>query len=220
MITASAAAALCRAAYDADAAGKLDVHIGSGKAIFDYLAPAVFGIGIPGTDDPRSTLCDLAAIPRYCTDIGVPIHMGMKDASDEMYEAVAKACVAADCPVWITGHSLGGSLALITAARLNFAGIPIAGVTAFAPARISTGPIGDRMRGIPMTLYRFGCDEVPLLPVALPFWTWQHPVSLTQLGNPEEDIFPGILEYAEKVIECHRLIHYATAVQALEIVAA
>ncbi len=63
------------------------------------------------------------------------IHGGFRSAlkrvEDEVVEAVMRLMGAGDRALWITGHSLGGALAMLMAARFHFEKIDIAGLYTF-----------------------------------------------------------------------------------------
>jgi len=129
------AAQLCRAAYHADAAGIAaeagveSVETFSGGATFGFVAktdlgPAVVFRGSLGARDDTQTAVenwltnlDYAQVP---TATGM-IHRGFRKAIDsiraQMTEAVRRVAPQGG-PILVTGHSLGGALAILAAAEL------------------------------------------------------------------------------------------------------
>ncbi len=62
----------------------------------------------------------------------VNVHRGFWGALDAIYaDMVAHADEHPDVPIWITGHSLGGAMALLAAARLHVDGYEVGGVHTF-----------------------------------------------------------------------------------------
>lgn len=72
---------------------------------------------------------------------GGRIHRGFRDALDEVWpelQSCLQALTERGCAMWITGHSLGGALALLAASRLPLSAVQ--GVCTFGAPRI-----GDRL---------------------------------------------------------------------------
>lgn len=72
-------------------------------------------------------------LPAFWAEPGVLIHGGWLSAADKVYDEVVELIQAhrggENKPLWITGHSLGGSMSLITALRLQTTGdYPVQGV--------------------------------------------------------------------------------------------
>lgn len=85
-------------------------------------------------------------------------------------------------PVWLTGHSLGGALALVTGALMVAAGHPPAGIVTFgAPAVAYSGGLARCLAGVPCRQYWNGCDAVPSHP-----WLASHPGEVVHIGGPRD----------------------------------
>jgi hypothetical protein len=73
---------------------------------------------------------------------GVPgrVHQGFHQALSGSWNGIANEVVRQSRrgtrPVYVTGHSLGGAMAVLSAARLAAAGVPIAGVYLYATPRV------------------------------------------------------------------------------------
>jgi len=66
-------------------------------------------------------------------------------------------------PIWITGHSLGGALSILTAARLRESRLPVQGVYTFGQPRVGNSDFRKRLK---VRIYRIvrAKDPVPYLP--------------------------------------------------------
>ena len=108
--------------------------------------------------------------------VGARFHKGFMEALEEIWEPMFQAIDAAvakkDRPLFITGHSLGGALALLAAWRLQRQMIPIHNVYTFGAPMV-----GDQIaakafeKEFPNRIYRYvdGGDMVPRLPTVSMF---------------------------------------------------
>lgn len=99
-----------------------------------------------------------------------------------------------DHPIYITGHSLGGSEAYLYAFSRLMRGLRADGVYAFAPARPGDNYIGQCFAAHPEVViqaFRNHRDIVPELPVArkLLHERYEQPILLTELDEPGGDPF-------------------------------
>ena len=146
----------------------------------------------PGTV-PANIHDDLADMD--CETINIPrlghVHKGFWTAMQGIADQLD--AVLGDRPLILTGHSLGGAIALCYAAhRIAVALKPVWGVVTFGAPYVSKGQsFGCTLRGIPVYLYRNGTDPVPELPIHIPgIEDWQQPDMVTQLGDGNG--FPSI----------------------------
>ena len=147
--------------------------------------------------------------------VGARFHRGFMEALHEIWEpllaAITEAVEASDRPLWITGHSMGGSLALLAAWRLqrNFItvhevvtfGAPMTGNLAAAEAfeQEFAGKIPFRscLRWLPIRTLIVRARSRWLRPMRLPQrstqCTMQPPRSWTGSSKPRISIASGTL---------------------------
>tara|TARA_R110002049_G_scaffold27321_2_gene94007 strand:+ start:74971 stop:75885 length:915 start_codon:yes stop_codon:yes gene_type:complete len=104
--------------------------------------------------------------------VGARFHRGFLEALDEiwapLYASVDQRFAASERPVWVTGHSLGGALALLFAWRLHQNFIPVHQVCTFgAPMIGNQAAAAAFAREFPSKVFRYvdAGDLVPRLPM-------------------------------------------------------
>jgi len=103
--------------------------------------------------------------------VGVRFHRGFMEALHEIWEpllaAITEAVEAGDRPLWITGHSLGGSLALLAAWRLQRNFITVHEIVTFGAPMTGNQAAAEAFdREFAGRIFRYVNleDPVPLLP--------------------------------------------------------
>lgn len=125
-------------------------------------------------------LRDFDALPVDDSSIGW-CHQGFRDGTFLVLPAILRG-LDATTPIVLTGHSLGGALAVVTAALLVSIKRPVAKVVTFgAPRAVGSRAIG-LLRNTPTRQYCYGNDPVPLLPPI-----FDHIAPLTAIGRPGDD---------------------------------
>jgi hypothetical protein len=116
-------------------------------------------------------------------------HAGMLDGAESVASIIASA--VGDSPFILTGHSLGGGLALGEAGLLACLGKPPIAVVTFAAPRFGMAQFVKVMLPIVVRQYRRGNDLVPLIPAYMPpllgFADTRAP--LIRIGHPQADPF-------------------------------
>jgi hypothetical protein len=97
------------------------------------------------------------------------VHTGMWNAASRIYRAVKDEVArqgGKDKKVWITGHSLGGGMAGVFAARYLKDGGKVQGLVTFAAPRIGNGDFNDFIASRAKTVQRWvhKNDIIPMLP--------------------------------------------------------
>lgn len=135
-------------------------------------------------------------------------HAGFLDGAESIVEAVSLSVGGASAlyPLYVTGHSLGGALALGVGALLALAKRPPAAIVTFGAPRFGMEKFVDALRPIPVRQYRRGNDVVPLVPFDVPpDLMWCDVCSpLIAIGQPQRDF-----------LSCHHIAGYVDDVTAL-----
>lgn len=107
---------------------------------------------------------------RFTPFPGGRVHVGFHAALAEVDAAILAALAepaVRDLPLWVTGHSLGGALAVLLAARLLTDGRAIRGLYTFGQPRVGDGDFAAHYEpALAGRYFRFlnGNDPVPRLP--------------------------------------------------------
>lgn len=109
------------------------------------------------------------------------MHAGFLAAGEALY-ALARSKLPPD--VILTGHSLGGALALVVGALMCVAGTPPAAIVTFGAPRVGMMKCRRVLSKVTIRQWRNGNDPVP----AVPPWPFLHMVkTLTAIGQPSRD---------------------------------
>jgi len=176
---------LCEEAYQYD-----DLKLAGGTQGIRVRINKTNIIAIRGTEfDFEDILRDLRALPWWSRELGCFAHAGFLKAAREVLP------LAEDLsdPLIITGHSLGGAIAHLTAQLLKS---PVRVVT-FGEPRCILG------RSLPVnadyTRYVNGDDAVPEHPWEL--WGYRHQVEATKIGHHDH-------RFSSKKFTDHKITEY------------
>jgi predicted lipase len=125
-----------------------------------------------------SDACDLLIVPEgdlgtdfVAAGVGARFHMGFIKALADIWQPVSEAVATVrqknDRPLWITGHSLGGALALLAAWRFKRKFVPVHQVYTFGAPMIGNDLAAQAFdRELPDRIFRYvnSPDPVPMLP--------------------------------------------------------
>jgi hypothetical protein len=151
-------------------------------------------VAFQGTRDIGQVLQDLDCRPHFVHGIGY-CHHGFTVLAEGVYPLVKN--LRADyfgMPITLTGHSLGGAVAILVAALLVRDRIADPTIITFGAPRVSVGHAVRRAFARPLTpiiLYRNGVDIVPDLPPLL-----SHPAPLLEIGKPSDALDAGESDHA------------------------
>jgi hypothetical protein len=122
--------------------------------------------------------CDLLVVPEgdlgtdfVAAGVGAKFHLGfikaLADIWEPVYLSVSDERKKSDRPVWITGHSLGGALALLAAWRFKRKFVPVHQVYTFGAPMIGNDEAAQAFnRELSDRVFRYvnSPDPVPMLP--------------------------------------------------------
>jgi pimeloyl-ACP methyl ester carboxylesterase len=153
---------------------------GGSTQVFVFQGAQALIVAFRGTEQlPEDWITDLDAKPKLRPwDVkgeSIFVHTGFADALDAVWAQLRPLLLASKHPVWFTGHSLGGALAVLAAYRLSQCEGPVTptvgGVYTFGQPRVGNP---DLARSIPAQLsqrifrYVNSSDIVPLVPPSTP----------------------------------------------------
>jgi triacylglycerol lipase len=133
--------------------------------------------------------------------VGARFHRGFLEALAEIWEPLRAAVQAAiderERPLWVTGHSLGGAIALLAAWRLQRNFISVHEVVTFGAPMIGNAAAAEALqREFPNRIFRYVDieDPVPLLPtVSLVANAYAHCMNEVRLQGPNPKAFAQAL---------------------------
>jgi triacylglycerol lipase len=96
-------------------------------------------------------------------DLGIVVHQGFHDDAEAVW-TFARPLLKPGLETRITGHSLGGALALLIAMRLQTEGFPVGRIVTFGQPKVTNAKGVDRFRDLPLLRIVNHDDPVPLLP--------------------------------------------------------
>ena len=140
-------------------------------------------VAFRGTQDVRDWLRDFDALPCEDPDLGfchAGFLSGVIGVEGQMRQDLRS------CRPIVTGHSLGGALALIFAPKLIAAGQPPQAVVTFGAPRPGFAKLRQVLSAVTeLRLYRCGADPVP----EVPEWPYVDAGPRVEIGKPTLDPF-------------------------------
>lgn len=128
---------------------------------------------------------DFAAWPERLTDHPILgwCHSGFVDGADALIDRL-RGVLSRDKPFMLTGHSLGGALAIAAGALLSDCGLPPTALTTFGAPRVGMAALSGILTPIAGHRYRHGDDCVP----EVPSWPYLNDRPWTRIGAGENPI--------------------------------
>lgn len=120
--------------------------------------PRVAALVFRGTDGLEDWRANLTLLPAKGPNGGA-VHGGFKSALDDVWDDVDEALDGLEGPVFYTGHSLGGALAMLAAARR-----PPLAVYTFGAPRVGNARFSETLAGVPCYRVVNRRDRTPTQP--------------------------------------------------------
>lgn len=138
-------------------------------AVFGRTNPDGAVIVFRGTLGLRDMFTDLQLVLRPWAGAG-HVHQGFKDAHAALWPALKQQLPALRRPIFLTGHSLGGALATMTAAlcRTELPSHDIAALYTFGSPRVGDRVFGAALQSVPHFRVVNDLDVIPRLPPVIP----------------------------------------------------
>ena len=178
-------------------------------AVFERTNPDGAVIVFRGTLGLRDMFTDLQLVLRPWAGAG-HVPQGFKDAHAALWPALKQQLHALRRPIFLTGHSLGGALATMTAAlcRTELPSLDIAALYTFGSPRAGDRVFGAALRSVPHFRVVNDLDVIPRLPPVilnsvLPFF--QHTGQLHHVVDGNLQIFPSGADPFASVITMTKL---------------
>lgn len=150
-------------------------------------------IAIRGTANLENALLDLDISLQPDAKLDIDLHRGFASGAKAVYEDI-KPFLSSDKPVQITGHSLGGAIAVILAMYLQQDDYQVTQVITFGQPKVTNVTGANKFADLPLIRIVTPNDIVPLVP----------PLSPLQIKNldiywhmGEEIILRGDKKYAQ-----------------------
>ena len=144
---------------------------------------------VRGTADFENIFEDINYPKIFDPDLGIWVHRGYYSIAREILHRLHERHLPADEPIWVTGHSLGGAVALLVYLHLYHEGATLGPLYTFGQPRTVATDAWERYRCLPIVrVVNYG-DFVPLVPPTKKDKECDHPLdagchgSYIQLGD-------------------------------------
>jgi len=167
----------------------------SGSQVSYFLSQSndVQTIAIRGTANVENAMLDLDIELQPDPTLDIILHKGFATGAKAVYDDI-KPYLIADTPIDITGHSLGGAIAVILALYLKQDDYPVTQIITFGQPKVTNVTGARKFADLPLIRIVTPKDIVPLVP----------PISPLQIKNldiywhmGEEVILMGNKKYAQ-----------------------
>jgi hypothetical protein len=120
-------------------------------------------VAVRGTANLRNVAEDAEYLKVEARELGIHVHEGFLMDARKVW-SFARPLLRPGLETRITGHSLGGALAVLLAMRLHVEGVPVARVVTFGQPKVTNKAGVGRFRELALLRVVNHDDPVPLLP--------------------------------------------------------
>ncbi|MCV2403028.1 lipase family protein [Marinomonas sp. C2222] len=190
-------------------------------------------IAIRGTANLNNVILDLSVSLTSDDVLGIKLHHGFASGSKAVFEDLLPY-LSKDKPVFITGHSLGGAIAVILAMQLQKEGYPLQQVVTFGQPKVTNVSGAKAFSNLPLIRIVTPEDIVPLVPPISPLQIkdldiyWHMGIEVILRGEGEYAETRGIKSAlratkfsnalpSEKNLQAHKMASYLQLVNELAI---
>lgn len=192
-------------------------------------------ISVRGTANPENVIVDAKFFFVDVESLGIKVHKGFAAASNEVLKDLLKNNAEAldkNKPVIITGHSLGGAVAVLLGMHLQQMNYKIEAIYTYGQPKLTDRHGANKFKSIQLIRYANNKDIVPLVPPLSKdqesnwdiYWHLGKEVLLypdtryVQLGA-DTSVLRGLSGYYDDLfknrdLEAHSLVNYIASLQA------
>ncbi len=189
-------------------------------------------IAIRGTANLENAMLDLNLQLHPDTVLDIKLHQGFASGAKAIYQDI-KPFLVKDQSIELTGHSLGGAIAVILSMYLQNDGYPIEQIITFGQPKVTNVTGADKFGNLPLTRVVTEDDIVPLVPPISPmqikdldiFWHMGEEIILMKKGEFAKTSGVKAMLRAtkfttsipsEKNLQAHKMKTYLDLIEALQ----
>jgi triacylglycerol lipase len=135
-------------------------------------------ISVRGTSNLENTIVDLNYTLREDSHTGIQLHTGFLQSAANLYREI-KPRIEDGYTVHVTGHSLGGAVALILAMHLYVDGFKVGDVVTFGQPKVTNRSGAAKFENLNVIRLVAEHDMIPIMP----------PLDISDIMNTKMDIF-------------------------------
>ncbi|MDH5217929.1 MAG: lipase family protein [Gammaproteobacteria bacterium] len=124
-------------------------------------------ISVRGTANPENVIVDAKFVFIDVESLGIKVHKGFAEASKEVLKDLLKDnadTLDKTKPIIVTGHSLGGAVAVLISMHLQEMGYHIDSIYTYGQPKVTDRHGANKFKSIPLIRYANNKDIVPLVP--------------------------------------------------------
>lgn len=156
-------------------------------------AVGVQTIGVRGTANLENVMLDLSVSLQTDSLLNIKLHQGFSGGAKAVYDDI-KPYLSIDKPIHLTGHSLGGAIAVVLGMYLTQEGYQVTQIITFGQPKVTNVTGAQQFKALPLIRVVTPHDIVPLVPPLSPlqikeldiYWHMGQEVILMEGGKYSE----------------------------------